>query len=236
MINSAFKIKYGAVSNLDGPGVEDLDGVDEFQQEMSVAYVTLRRPMLQERGGEAYHFMIEWLSQHSLKEYMEIIGAYLLGKTYDKIADSILDRYLFGPFKRAYKKLFNKNSWRLGIDYFSLEFLDTSVSIGSFGPESVVDNLDDVLRNLYHLLEILKTDPRMPMYISIPIVREDVDGAMSFRYVTEYDELLFTQQGRNFYQEYWVMFYYLPEKYVVYDVQNRKLIPIDRPRTAPKPY
>lgn len=232
MIESAFRIKYGAVSNLGGPGVEDLDGIDEFQQEMSAVYVTLRKPMLQERGGEAYHFMIDWFSQHSFKEYFEIVGAYLLGKTSDKIVDSVLDTYLFGPFKRAYKKLLSRNSWRLGIDRFSLEFSDTSASIASFGPESIIENLEGIQRNLYHLCEILRTERRMPMYIQIPIVKEEIDGASTFRYLTEKDELLFQKESNNFYEGYWVMFYYLPERYVVYDVQNRKLILIDEPSRA----
>ena len=72
----------------------------------------------------------------------------------------------------------------------------------------------------------------MPMYIQIPIVKEEIDGASTFRYLTEKDELLFQKESNNFYEGYWVMFYYLPERYVVYDVQNRKLILIDEPSRA----
>jgi len=228
MPESAFRIKYGAVNSLDGPGVEDLEGIKEFQEDMSSSYVTLLKPTLQERGGEAYQFIVEWFSKHSFKEYMEIIGAYLLAKASDKIIDSLLDKYLFNPFKKAYKKLLSRNSWRLGIYTFSMEFSDTSVSISSFSQESIIENLERIQTNLYNLYEILKDDARLPLYISIPIVKDQINGIDTFRYLTEKDELLFNQKDRNLYDEYWVIFYHLSERYFVYDVRNRKLIPIEK--------
>ena len=219
--NSAFKIKYGAVSG--GPGLEDLEEINQFKESLSASYTTLVKPVLQERGGEAYQFIVDWFSNHSFKDYFEIIGGYLAGKTLDKITDPLIDSYLFNPFKKAYKKLMDKNKGRLGISSFSLDFSDTQVSISSFSPESIFENLDFILVNLYALCQLLKQNDRLPLIIHIPIVKEIISDEVIYRYPVEKDVLLFHRTKRNLYTELWGLFYHLPEKYIIFDLQKQTL-------------
>jgi len=216
MNESAFNIKYGAFNGSDG--IEDLNEIQEFKDAMSASYITLVKPLIQGRGGGAYQLVIDWLSEHSLKDYLEIIGGFLAGKVIDRISDPIVDKYLFNPFKKAYRKLREKNPDQVGISSFHMDFADTAVLIYSFNPDSIFDNFDFILSKLFSLRQLLEKDPQLPWAISIPVI-EDEPG-VSYRLPEEKDELTFHQTKRNFYTRYWELTYLPHGKglYMIYKV------------------
>jgi hypothetical protein len=213
----SIKITYWAF--VDGAGVEDFADIDQFKQELAEAYPGLVKALPSGRGGSVYQFIIDFVFNGSLEDYLKLLAGYLGGKAVDKVAEPILNKYLFRPLQEAYTKLRNKNK---GLDSFSIsiELSDTKIIIYKVGDEDIVDKIELILAAIGQHYKNLWHDGDFPFEIHIPALRDEKEGTIFYRPPLGEDESLqLTHHDYN--KGYWGIMTFRTGLSCVYDLDKK---------------
>jgi hypothetical protein len=216
----SFKITYWAY--IEPVGVEDLHDIDEFKEEISLAYPGLVKALPSDRGGAAYQFMIEFICNAPLEEYLKIIGAYVAGKAVDKVAEPYLNKYLFDPLKKAYKKLKEKNKEWLDTYTFTFELSDTKIIIYKAGDADVMEQVNTIYEEIGKRYKELSWEGEFPYEIHIPALEDQREGKTFYRPPLGEDEHL-QISGFDYTKGKWGLIILRRGLYCIYDLDTHSI-------------
>ena len=220
MDKGSLKITYYAFNGVSG--VEDFENIDLFESYISKSYTSIVKPIVVGRGGGAYQFFVDFFVNLHAHDYFKFIEGYLAGKLIDKIANPVLDSYIFNPLKKAYKKLKESNPI-LDCYLFTIELIDTKIFIYSIFPNSIIDNKDKILMFLNKNYELLIINGEFPIEIHIPVYDEEINGKLIYRPPLGEDERIDSANKNNYFKS-WGLRYQSSGKSIVYDVENKAIL------------
>jgi hypothetical protein len=199
----------------------DLEGIDDFREELGSNYVSLVKGRPAGAGGIA-RLYVEFVSTLSLSHIAQLL---LDGIAFDLIKQGARS-FVLRPFLAAYKKLREKNSERfLDIAELQIEFQDCLVVIHETSSDTIINHLEKILLTLaqnYDRLP-LKSGER-PFAIHIPVLEDpDKERPSRFRVIGHIDETI-RSKGPEDYFGYWGLVYDRARVVRVYDVARQLLI------------
>lgn len=204
-------------------GEGDIEGINEFSEELAQNYVANVRGRRAGLGGGLYQLSVEFLSHLTLRE----IATFLLeGVAYDLIKTAGKE-FIIRPFLDAYRRLRERSgNRRVDIDQIRFTLQDTSILINRLPRTDLLADLGNILLSVAQNLEdiALASEDRI-FEIRIPVVEDNTeDRVCRFRDLTWIDEPMdITQISSADYFKYWGLEYDIhPRK--VYDVKARALI------------
>jgi hypothetical protein len=178
--NDFLEIRYDAFAYNDG--VEDFKDIESFKEEINKNYNNIVKANPIGRGGGAYEFVINFICNLHLQDYLDkILLVYLGGKVLDKSVEKLLEKYLFIPLQDTYQKLKKGNPI---LDCYSLqiELQDANIYIYKTYKDSVFSNLDKILQEISkHLKNLEEIKKKKITEIYIPAVLDRVDGQKLYR-------------------------------------------------------
>ncbi len=184
--SGAIKVEYWAEKKTDVNELYDLEGIEEFRAQLTTNYLGSIHARPGPCGG-LYGLVVEFLTSFSLQHFVNLI---LDGIAYDVIKSGS-NALVLKPFVAAYNALKLKNTKRrVHIERLLLTFQDSVVIVHNICGDSIVSNLDPILRTLAasygHL--ILRTREK-PFSITIPIFEDtNEDRLCRFRELLDVDE------------------------------------------------
>lgn len=214
------KITYWAYA--EQVGVEDLIDVENFKAEIDERYSSLIKVYPHGRGGDVFQFIIEFFANLTLKEYLAIVAGYIGGKSIDKVLDPVLDAYLFNPLKRAYRKLKQKNP-DLGIYSLSFDLSDTKIIIYYLDDDSVLENLDIILKEIGDRYKDFRYFEDFPTEIHIPALKDVSEGNIFYRPPFEMEEHI-DLRAIKYNEGYWGIKTFKYGLECIYSLKENKLI------------
>lgn len=116
--NDFLEIRYDAF--IDNDGVEELEGIEDFKKKINENYNNIVKATPVGRGGGAYEFVIHFICDLPLQDYIKILIGYLGVKVINKSTDKLLGKYVFVPLQAYYQKL-KKNHSILDCYSFQIE-------------------------------------------------------------------------------------------------------------------
>jgi hypothetical protein len=205
--SGALRVEYWAEKKADTNELLDLEGIDEFRAELTKHYIG---PIHARPGpcGGLYGLVVEFLSSFSLQHFVNLT---LDGIAYDLIKSGS-DALVLRPFVAAYDALKRKNAkHRVHIDRLLLSFQDSLVIIHNIGEDTIVDNLEPILRTVAtsysHL--ILRTGEK-PFSISIPIFEDTSEERLCrFRELLDVDETIRDVSDKDYLKLWGIQYDYL---------------------------
>ena len=135
-------------------GEGEIEGINEFSEDLSANYVANVRGRRAGLGGGLYQLTVQFLSHLTLKE---IVTFLLEGMAYDVIKSATTD-FLIRPFIDAYRKLKGREgNRRVDIDQLQFVFEDTSILINRLPNTDLLADLSKILlavtRNFENILK-----------------------------------------------------------------------------------
>jgi|GEM_PF-3401830 len=230
MEKPALRIHYDVHTKGDGKSFLDYYGMNAFDEDLSKEYTSIIKTTPVGLGGGAYQFVIDFFTNHTLKDYCEIIMGYFLEKT----IDATLDRLILKPLISAYKKLraltddsgMYARKEVLDIWRISIELKDTIVFIYSIYPQSIIENKDKILIQLAKSYKNLIVEGEIPSSITIPALYDEQNfgkGKPVYRAPLEIGEMIDTSDVKTYFK-YWGLNYQYSHKTGVYDVEEERLV------------
>ena len=199
----------------------DLDGIEDFRNELSSDYVSVVKGRPAGAGGPV-HLLVEFISVFSLSHVVQLL---LDGVAYDLIKEGSRS-FVLRSFISAYRKLKGRNRQRyLDIGDLRIEFQDCQLVIHGIASGAIDEQLEAILRALAeHYDNLAQQDGERPFAIHIPVF-EDPDEKRSsrFRVIGDIDETIRSRETED-YLRYWGLVYDRASAVRVYDVQNRLLL------------
>lgn len=199
----------------------DLQGIDDFRNELSESYISVVRGRPSGAGG-LVSLVIEIVCSFSLPHIARII---LEGAVYDLIKEGSRS-FVLRPLIAAYKRLKEKNRERLtGVREIRIEFQDCQLVIHEVSTDTVVDNLEGILSAVAQNCDRLALENgEFPVEIHVPVVEDpDDERPCRFRVIAHVDETIRgTTPGA--YTAYWGVAYDRERAVKVYDVGCGRLI------------
>ncbi|MEI6822946.1 MAG: hypothetical protein WCL51_13515 [Bacteroidota bacterium] len=205
-------------------GVEDFNEIETFKKQISKDYTSFVKAIPTGRGGGAYQFIVDFIINLNAKDYFKIISVYLASKALDKIIDPILDRYIFVPLKNAYKELKKVNPI-LDCYQLKIEFLDTKIYIYSVYNDSLIENIDKILQELYtHFSDLIINEfgDEFPSEIHIPLLFHQFLEFQIYRPPLGMEESIIAKK-EDFYK-LWGLKYQYTHNSKIYDLINNCFI------------
>lgn len=216
----AITVKYFAPAKGD-TGLYDLEGVNDFRNELEADYVTfiLGRP-----GGLGglYQLSVQVVSTFALSHIVRLL---LDGVAFDLIKSGA-KAFVLRPFLDAYRKLRERNRPpHACIDELRLVFQDCVVTIDCMGHNSIASSLEEILRTLASNYEhLLLSSGESPFEIHVPVFEDPAEDRPSrFRVLLKFDETI-QSIGTSDYFRFWGLWYDFSRRHRVYDVSGHSLI------------
>lgn len=221
MDTASLKITYNAFQS--NSCIEDFDKINIFKDNISKSYSSIVKPIIVGRGGDAYQLIIDFFVNLHSHEYFKFIEGYLGGKVLDKIADPLIDSYIFKPLKNAYNKLKETNPI-LDCYLFTIELLDTKIFIYSIYPNSIIENQMQILTALDKHFKNLIVNDEFPSEIHIPVYDQYIQQHLIYRPPLDKVEIINTATKNNYFK-LWGLKYQYTHQSIVYDLENQMLLP-----------
>lgn len=224
-INDFLEIRYDAFPWDDV--VEDFQNIELFKIEIDQNYNNIIKANPVGRGGGAYEFVIHFISNISLEEYLKIIIIYLSGKTIEKIVDKpleiVVNKYIFIPLKNAYAKL-KQNNPILDCVQFCIEFNDINIFIYKTSNDSVFNCLQKIIEEIsIHIQNIKKIEGYKATEIHIPVVLDKINNLDIYRVPLGISETLEELDEEDYFQ-FWGIKYCYNQLNIIYDIKNKVYI------------
>jgi hypothetical protein len=200
---------------------DDLEGIDEFREELSQEYVSLVRGRPSGAGGAVF-IILHFISQLPWSHVAQII---LEGAAYDIIKEGARS-FILRPFLAAYKKLKLRNVKKaINLNELKIDFQDCQIVIHEVSDDTIGDNLEIILRSLAEHYAWLALDGgEFPIEIHVPVVEDpDEHRDRRFRVVAHVDESI-TGKGPGDYILYWGLTYDRASTTKVYDVPSKTIL------------
>ncbi|MGB5961300.1 MAG: hypothetical protein WBG73_11620 [Coleofasciculaceae cyanobacterium] len=218
--NDFLEIRYDAFIYNDG--VEELEGIDDFKKGINENYNNIVKATPVGRGGGAYEFVIHFICDLPLQDYIKIIIGYLGVKIVNKSTDKLLEKYLFVPLQSNYQKL-KKNNSSLDCYSFQMEFKDVNIFIYKTSDNSIFSNLNKILQQISkHIKNIEKIEEHKTTSIHIPAILDIVNGHKVYR------APLGEEETKNLsvkdYFSFWGIEYCANQLSVVYDLNSKSIL------------
>lgn len=214
--NPSLNVSYGApVWN---KSVEDFEDIEIFRLDLDQSYTSFVKTIPVERGGGAFELFVEFFANLNAKDYLLPIGTYLLTKASDRIIDPLLDKYIFKPFKDAYQKLQKVNP---DLDCYSLtiELLDLKIILYTTSPNSIVENIENVLLAISKHYESMSLKGEYPCEIYLPVFAEFFGEELIYRPPLGEREVIDICKEDNLFK-LWGVKYPYSRLSIVFDVAN----------------
>lgn len=199
----AINISYNAFyTNYD---LEDFQGVVELKQVLSQHYVSRIKGTPVGRGGGVYEFIVGFLMNISLKDFIKFI---LEGLAFDLIKSETKSLVL-KPFMKAFEDFNAKNGGHVAIREFKFQFDESEVVIRSINDQGVYSIAPLVFEKLAQAYSKLlePNSNKYPNRICIPIVYDTImaktDSIQYRELLTDEEEYLFNKLSTNQYFEFW---------------------------------
>jgi hypothetical protein len=216
----AITVKYWAAQSGD-TGLRDIDGIDDFRNELADDYVAYVKGRPAGLGG-LYHLSVEIVTTVALSHIVRLL---LDGVAFDLIKEGT-KTFVLRPFLAAYRKLKDRNKYgHADIEELRLIFQDSVVTIDCLGDESIVFSLEQILRTLAaNYNKLLLSSGETPFKIHIPVF-EDLaqDRPSRFRVLLDVDETIPSISTSDYYR-LWGLWYDFSRQYRIYDVPHQLLI------------
>jgi hypothetical protein len=198
----------------------DLDGVEEFREDLSENYVSVVQGKPGDLGG-LEKFMIDIIASITLESFVKFI---LAGVAFDLIKSGTKS-FVIRPFLNAYKKLKDRNRENLDIERLSVTFEDTEVHLYKIYDDSIINSLENVLKHLaLHYSSLYTVDGEKPSEIHVPVFRDESQSALApYRVKLNVEETIQTFCAED-YWKYWGICYEYTNRQVVYDVMTRRFV------------
>ena len=221
-IGGVVKIEYWAIQ--EGERLLDFEGVDEFRNALAKEYLTQIHARPGDLGG-LYGLTVEFLTTFSLQHFVTLI---LDGIAYDLIRSGA-DALVLKPFIAAYNTLKERNKGdvpKVSLDRLLLSFQDSLVIVHNVRDDSLVTNLEKILRKLAENYERLTLqNGERPFSIVIPLVEDPAeDRLIRFRELLDYDETIKEEIRDEQYLSLWGVQYDYARTTRVYDVKRQLLL------------
>jgi hypothetical protein len=216
----AITVRYWA-AQAGAAGLQDLDGIDDFRDDLAEDYVALVKGRPGGLGG-LYHLSIEIVSTFALSHVVRLL---LDGIAFDLIKEGT-KAFVLRPFLTAYKKLKDHNKYgHADIEELRLIFQDSVVIIDGLGDDSVATSLARILRTLAtNYSNLLLTTGERPYEIHIPVFEDPAgDRPSRFRVLLEVDETIPSISVADYYK-LWGLWYDFSSQRRIYDVSHQLLV------------
>jgi hypothetical protein len=202
-------------------GLHDLDGIDDFRDDLGEDYVAFVKGRPGDLGG-LYHLSVEIVSTFALSHVVRLL---LEGVAFDLIKEGT-KAFVLRPFLAAYKKLKERNrNGYADIEDLKLIFQDSIVIVDSLGDGSVAASVGQILQTLaasYSNLLLKTGEP--PYEIHIPVFEDPAgDRPSRFRVLLDVDETIPTISVADYYK-LWGLWYDFSRQKRIYDVSRQLLV------------
>ena len=216
----AVSIRYWV--STDSPvGFPDLQGIDEFRNELAKEYAALVRGRPAGAGGPV-HMLAQIISGIPWSHVVQLI---IDGAAYDLIKEGSRS-FILRPFISALRKLRERNQDRLvDLAELQIDFEDFQLIVHEVASDTIIDHLGVILQSVAeHYPRLLRPNGEPPAEIHVPVF-EDPDPKRScrFRETARVDETI-RGKAPDDYLSFWglVFDHAWPSK--VYDVRNAKVL------------
>jgi hypothetical protein len=199
----------------------DLEGIEDFRNELANHYVSLVRGRASGAGGGA-HLLVEVISRLPWSHVVQLL---IDGAIYDLIKEGSRS-FVLRPLISAYKELKDRNRDRtLYLRELRIDFQDCLLVIHEISSDTIVDNLWRILPTVAAHYDCLALESgEKPIEIHVPVVEDpDEERPCRFRVVAHVDEAI-TGRGPNDYLGHWGLVYDRAFTVKVYDVEQRLLL------------
>lgn len=215
----SLKIHYWGCQ--EGPTIIPLNGIKEFEEEISDSYIATIHGRPGDLGGGLYEFAIEIVSNIELKEIGVFLGSLLAGEMI--VGGS--KKYLLNPLFAAYRKLKRKNKENeIDIECIKLVLRDSVVTIDKITDSGIEKYLPKILGSLKSNYENLKFKGELPFEIHIPVFKDTkmMSGKNTlFRTILMWEELEKNKTAKKYF-EFWGLYYDYARQFKIYDVMKKK--------------
>jgi hypothetical protein len=198
----------------------DLEGIEDFRNELAEAYVSIvdGRPGV---AGGLTTLYVELLSTLSLKHLVQLV---LDGVAFDLVKHGT-EAFVLRPFLRAYGRLQERNQVRIiDIGDLQIRFQDSLLVLHETKSDTLLSQINRIfstLANSYRHLLLENGDP--PSEIHIPVFEDSApDRACRFRILSRFDDETIKPQGPEDYFGFWGL---------MYDFTGRRVFDVKRTAT-----
>jgi hypothetical protein len=220
--NEFLEIRYDAFPCNDS--VEDLKDIESFKEEINKNYNNIVKANSVGRGGGAYEFVIHFICNLRLSDYLNnFVLVYLANKVIDKATDKSLEKYLFTPLQNAYQKLKEVNPI-LDCYSFRIELEDINIFIHKTSDNSILPNLEKIIKEIpNHLKNIEIIESFKTTEIHIPAILDTVDGQKLYRAPLGIEETITTLSHKDYFK-FWGVKYCSNQLSTVYNLSSKSIL------------
>jgi len=181
-------------------GFPDLEGVDEFRNELASEYAALVRGRPAGAGGPV-HMLVQVISGIPWIHVLQLIHD---GVAYDLVKEGSRS-FILRPFISAYRKLRDRNQNKpIDLAQLQIDFEDFQLIIREVASDTITDYLGVILQSLAkHYPRLVRPNGESPAEIHVPVF-EDPDPKRScrFRETARVDETIRGKAPKD-YVAYW---------------------------------
>lgn len=218
---SSVHVTYWAEKNGETT-LDDLEGIQAFRRDLQESYVAVVHSRPGDLGG-LWQLTVEFVSSITLGDVAGFIAA---GAAYDAIKEGA-KQFVLRPFLQAYRQLRERNSASPpDIAVLRLVFGDSILVIHRLGPDSVVQNLESIMRALAREYpHMVLRSGETPFEIHIPVFADLSDDALCrFRVLLDVDETIEPHPETDYLRLWGLVYDYSQKQKRVYEPSRRLLI------------
>jgi hypothetical protein len=217
---ASVKVTYWAEQKAPG-SLYDLEGVDEFRDELAADYLSVVHARPGGLGG-LHQLAVEFVSHISLADVARFLSQ---GIAFD-LLKSGTKAFVLRPFLCAYRKLRDRNKDKnVDIEELTITFQDSSLIIHKILGDGIFSSLENILLSIaanYDSMRVSSGEP--PFEVHVPVFEDATeDRICRFRVMLDVDETI-PKITRSDYLKLWGLWYDYSRTYRVYDVERRALI------------
>ena len=216
----AVSVRYWV--STDSPvGFPDLQGVDEYRNELAKEYAALVRGRPAGAGGPV-HMLAQVISGIPWTHVVQLI---IDGAVYDLIKEGSRS-FILRPFISAYRKLRDRNQGRLiDLAELQIDFEDFQLIIHEVASDTIIDCVGVILQRLAeHYPRLVRSNGESPAEIHVPVFEDsDPERSCRFRETARVDETI-RGKAPDDYLAFWGLVFDQTWPSKVYDVQNLKVL------------
>jgi hypothetical protein len=219
-MTSAIKITYWAEAIQGKTSIYDLDGIDDFREELGESYLAVVQGRPGDLGG-LHELAIEIISNLTFVEFSK----FLLGGVAFDVIKSGAKSLILRPFLNAYRKLKDRNaSVQMDIEELKVVFQDVVIIIYKITDDSIFSSLEVILKQIAQNLDHLTLQSgEIPFEIHVPVFEDAADDRpCRFRVKLDVDETISSFSNSDYLGLWGIHYDYAGRR--VFDVERRLLI------------
>lgn len=219
----AINIGYWAVQE-EKNGLWQLEGIAEFEDDLSQNYVSRVHGRPGCLGGGLYEFAIQIIANISVHDVVKLIAD---GIAFD-LLKSGTKSFVLRPFLAAYEKLKVRNVERK-VDIHEIKFMfnDAEIVVSKICDGSIYESLGAIFQVLAEDFAHLRNgNNEYPYLIQIPVFEDPEKRLCKFRVLLDVDETIPKVTNAD-YLGFWGVYYDFERTARVFDVKRKFLIDSD---------